>query len=110
MCPGDPLGNHGQRSIALALVFEPVLAHEDGMGVSTPLPHQHRAGLQHNVGIEGTSAFLELVHQNPNAAPQGAARAAMSAQLQLIGEASDDQIATEPQRRSGVIKCPPETP
>ena len=33
----------------------------------------------------------------------------MGAQLQLIGEASDDQIATEPQRRSGVIKCPPDT-
>ena len=81
MGPGDPLGNHGQRSIALALVFEPVLAHEDGMGVSTPLPHQHRAGLQHNVGIEGTSAFLELCRQNPQAALQGAARAATGALL-----------------------------
>jgi hypothetical protein len=27
MCPGDLLGNHGQRPIALSLVFEPVLAH-----------------------------------------------------------------------------------
>src|SRR6202045_3583436 len=34
----------------------------------------------------------------------------MGAQLQLIGEASDDQIPTEPQRRSGGIKCPPDTP
>src|ERR1700739_4325373 len=38
MCPGDPLGNHGQRPIALAVVFEPVLAHEDGMGAPTPFP------------------------------------------------------------------------
>jgi hypothetical protein len=41
---------------------------------------------------------------------QGSARAAVGALLQLIGETPDDQIATEPQRRSGVIKCPPDTP
>ena len=34
----------------------------------------------------------------------------MGTLLQLIGETPDDQIATEPQRRSGVIKCPPDTP
>src|ERR1700726_4511474 len=110
MSPGDPFGNHGQRPIPLAVVFEAVLAHEDGMGVSAPLAHQGRAGLQHSAGVERTNAFLELVRQNPNAALQGAARAAMGALLQLIGEVSDDQIATEPQRRSGVIKCPPDTP
>ena len=60
MCPGDPLGNYSQRPIALALVFEPVLAHEHGMGVSAPLPHQGRAGFQHYAGIERKSAFLEL--------------------------------------------------
>ena len=110
MCPGDLLGNHGQRPIPLAVVFEPVLAHEDGMGVSAPLPHQGRAGLQHNVGIEGTSAFLELCRQSPKAALQGAARAPMGALLQLIGEPPDDQIATEAQGRSGVMQCPPGTP
>src|ERR1700680_1277101 len=109
MCPGDPLGNHGQRPIALAVVFEPLLAHEDGMGVTAPLAHQGRAGLQHSAGVERTNAFVELVRQNPNAALQSAARAAMGAQLQLIGEVSDDQIATEPQGRSGVIKYPPDT-
>src|SRR5260370_11448868 len=75
MCPGDPLGNHGQRPIALAVVFEPVLACEDGMGVSAPLTHQGRAGLRHNVGTEGTSAFLELCRQSPKATLQCAARA-----------------------------------
>ena len=48
--------------------------------------HQGRAGLHHNVGIEGTSAFLELCRQSPKAALQCAARAAMGALLQLIGE------------------------
>src|SRR6185437_10531869 len=90
--------------------FEPVLAHEDGMGVSAPLPHQGRAGLQHSAGIEGASAFLELCRQSPKAALQCAARAAVGALLQLIGEASDDQITTEAQRRSGVMQCPPGTP
>jgi len=84
MCPGDLLGNHGQRAIALALVFEPVIAHEDGMGVPAPLPHQARAGLQHT-SIERTSAFFELSRQNLQAATQRAARAAMGALLQLIG-------------------------
>jgi len=110
MCPGDPLGNHRQRPIAVSLVFEPVLAHEDGMGVPAPLPHQGRAGLQRSAGVERTSAFLELSRQNLQTALQGAARAAMGALLQLIGEPPDDQIATEAQRRSGVIKCPPDTP
>ena len=110
MCPGNPLGDHGQRAIALAVIFEPVLAYEDGMGVSAPPPHQARAGLQHSVGVEGTSAFLELCRQNPKAALQCAARAAMGALLQLIGEPSDDQIATEAQGRSGVIQCKPSTP
>ena len=110
MCPGDPLGNHGQRPIPLAVVFEPVLADEDGMGVSAPLPHQGRAGFQHYAGIERKSAFLELSRQNLQAALQGGGRAAMGTLLQLIGEPPDDQIATEPQRRTGVIKCPPDTP
>src|ERR1700720_3835748 len=110
MSPGDPLGNHGQRPIPLAVVFEPVLADEDGMGVAAPLPHQGRAGLQHSAGIERTSASLELSRQNPQAALQGARWTALGALLQLIGEASDDQITTEAQRRSGVMQCPPRTP
>src|SRR3984893_10163327 len=110
MSPGDPLGNHGQRPIPLAVVFEPVLAHEDGMGVSAPLPHQGRAGLQHSAGTERTSAPLELPRKKPQTALQGAGWTALGALLQLIGEASDDQIATEAQRRSGVMQCPPRTP
>src|SRR5204863_5549497 len=110
MCPGNPLGDHGQRAIALAVIYEPVLAYEDGMGVSAPPPHQARAGLQHAAGVERTSAFLELSRQDPKAALQYAAGAAMGALLQLIGEPPDDQIATEAQRRSGVIQRPPGAP
>src|SRR3984893_10268875 len=110
MCPCNPLGDHGQRAIALAVIFEPVLAYEDDMGVSAPPPHQTRAGLQHAAGVERTSALLELSRQDPKAALQGAAGATMGALLQLIGEPADDQIATEAQRRSGVIQRPPGAP
>ena len=68
MCSGDPFGNQSQRPVPLALVFEPVLVHEDDMGVTAPLAHQGRAGLQHSAEIERTSAFLELCRQNPKAA------------------------------------------
>jgi len=78
MRPGDPLGDHGQRAIAPAVIFEPVLADEDGMGVSAPPPHQARAGLQHAADFERTSAFLELSRQNPKAALQGAGLAVTS--------------------------------
>src|SRR6202023_3984867 len=109
MCPRDPLGNHRQRPIAVSLVFEPVLAHEDGMGLTAPLPHQGRAGLQRSAGVERTSAFLELSRQNVQAALQGGGRAAMGTLLQLIGETPDDQIATEAQSGAPVLQSPPPT-
>jgi hypothetical protein len=46
-------------SRSLALVFEPVLAHEDGMGAPAPLPHQRCACLQYDTGIERTSAVSD---------------------------------------------------
>jgi hypothetical protein len=110
MYPGDLLGNHGQRPIPLALLFEPVLAHEDGMGVSAPLPHQGRAGLQRSAGVERTSALLEFSRQNLQAALQCAARAPMGALLQLMGEPPDHQIATEARGRSSMMQFPPGTP
>ena len=80
------------------------------MSVSAPLPHQGRAGLQHYVGIRKTSAFLELSRQDLQAALQRAARPAMGALLQLIGEPPDHQIATEAQRRSSAMQFPLGTP
>src|SRR3984893_4688000 len=110
MCPCNPLGDHGQRAIALAVIFEPVLAYEDDMGVSAPPPHQARAGLQHAAGVERTSALLELSRQNPKVALKCAAGDAMGAMLQPIGEPPDDQIATETQRWSAMIQRPPGAP
>ena len=59
MRSGDPFGNHRQRPVALALVFESVLAYENGVGASAPLAHQGRAGLQHDAGIDRASPPLD---------------------------------------------------
>jgi hypothetical protein len=74
------------------------------------LPHQARAGLQHSAGVERTSALLEFSRQNLQAALHSAALTPMGALLQLMGEPPDHQIATEAQRRSSMMQCPPDMP
>src|SRR5215472_12952900 len=93
MRAGNPLSDHGQRAIVLALIFEPVSANEDGMGVSAPVPDQSRAGLQHDTGIAGSAGFPRAC--GLQTAPQRRARPAMGALLQLMSEGSDQQIATK---------------
>jgi hypothetical protein len=39
-------------------VLEPVFVDKDSVRVSAPLAHQGRAGLYHETGIDGQSAFL----------------------------------------------------
>ena len=80
------------------------------MGVSAPLTHQCRAGLQHDTGIEGRTVSVELSGEGLQPASQSPARPAMDPLLQLIGEGSDQQIATEPLRRSGAMQLPPGKP
>ena len=110
MRSGDPFGDHGQRVIMLALIFEPVLANEEGVGVPPPLTHQCRAGLRHDTGIERRASFLEFSDKSLKAAPQYPARPVSSALLQLMDESSDQQIATEPLRRAGAMQLPPLKP
>ena len=54
----------------LALIFEPAFTDEDRVGVSAPLPHQYRAGLQHDIGIEGSAGFARACGQLLQTAPQ----------------------------------------
>jgi hypothetical protein len=110
MGAGNPLGDHGQRAIVLVVVLEPVLADEHGVRVSAPPPQQRGTGLQHDRGVGARSAFLELGGEGLQAAPQRSAHAAMGALLQLIGEGSDEQIATESQGRSGTMQLAPGKP
>ena len=112
MRPGNPLGDYAQRAITLPLILKPAVANQDGVGVSTPLTDQCRAGLQHNGGIEGRAARFALSAQDLQAAPQCPARPASSTLLQLMGEGSDQQIATEPLGRfesSSACPCASET-
>jgi hypothetical protein len=94
MRSGDLLGDHGQRTIVLALIFEAVIANYHGVDVSAPLTQQLGAGLQDGLGIGARSAFLELCGQGPQAALQRQAHAAIGSLLQLIREGSDEQVTT----------------
>ena len=70
-------------------MLEPVCMDEDSMRVSAPLAHQCRTGLQHDTGIEGRAASLELSGQSLQASLQRPARPTVGLLLQLIGEGSD---------------------
>src|SRR6516162_9812812 len=107
MRSGDPLGDHGQRAIMSALIFEPVLAKEDGVGVSAPPTHQCRACPQYDTGIGGPAALLELSGQRLQATLLRPACPAMGFLLQPMSKSSDQQIATETLRRSGAMQFAP---
>jgi len=94
----------------MALIFEPVLANEDGVGVSAPLARQCRACPQHDTGIGGPATLLELSGQRLQATPLRRARAAMGLLLQPISKSSDQQIATEARRRFRAMDLTPSQP
>jgi len=110
MRPGDPFGNHRQRPVALALVFEPALAYENSVRAATPLPHQGRAGFQDDAGVERVSPLLQRSSEGLQSAAQREVGAAMGALLQIIGKAADEQIATNPKRRFGAMQVAPGKP
>ena len=91
-------------------MLEPVVVDEDSVRVPAPLAHQGRAGLEHETGIDGHRGFLGGAGQALQAAPQRPARAAMTLLLQLMGEVADQQIATEPERRSRAMQLAPGDP
>ena len=93
-----------------ALIFEPVLANENGVRVPAPLTHQCRARLRGDTGIQGPAFLLEFSGQGLKPAPQGPARRALGLLLQLMGEGADQQIATEPLRRAGAMRLAPGKP
>src|SRR5215469_9377814 len=110
MRPGDLFGDHRQRAITLTFVFEPVLAYENSMRVATPLPHQGRAGLQQDAGMDRASVLLQGCSEGLQSATQRAVEAAMGPLLQIVGKASDDQITANPKRRFGAMELAPGEP
>ena len=109
MRPGDPFGDYSQRAIMLTLIFEPVLANDDGVGAPAPLTDQCCPGFRSDTGIE-RRALLKFSGQPLQAAPQCPARPAGSTLLQLMNEGSDQQIATEPARRARGMQLAPGNP
>src|SRR5438270_12912924 len=98
MHPGDPLGDYAQRAITLPLILKPVVANEDGVGVSSPLTDQCRARLEHGAGIKGPAPLFALFDQRLPAAPYGPTGATIALLLPLVSDGPDQQIATEPFR------------
>src|SRR5215471_8874528 len=107
MRSGNPFGDHGQRAIMLALIFKPVIANENGVGMPAPLTDQSRADFRDERGIEGLTFLRKFSGQGLKAAPQCPVRPASSALLQLMGEGTDQQIATEPPWRAGAMQFAP---
>ena len=107
MRAGDPLGDHAERAIRLPLVLKPIVANEDGVGVSTPLADQCRARLQRSGGIEASAALPALSRQRLQASPQGPAGSAIALLLQLVSVGSDQQIAAEPLWRCDTMQLAP---
>src|SRR5215470_18119672 len=58
-------------------------------------------------GIKGRAISVELSGEGLQPAPQGSVRPAVDPLLLLIGEGSDQEIATEPLRRTGAMQLPP---
>ena len=94
----------------LALIFKPVIANENGVGMPAPLPDQSRADFRNERGIEGPTFLRKFSGQGLKAAPQCPVRPASGTLLQLMGEGADQQIATEPLWRAGVMQFAPGKP
>src|SRR5215472_3736629 len=110
MRSGNPFSDHGQRAIMRALIFKPVIANENGVGMPAPLTDQSRAHFRDERGIEGLTFLCKFSGQGLKAAPQCPVRPASSTLLQLMGEGADQQIATEPRRRAGAMQFAPRKP
>ena len=78
--------------------------------MSAPLAHQCRACPQHDTGIGGPAALLELSGQRLQPTPLRPARAAMGLLLQPMSKGSDQQIATEAQRKFRAMDLTPSPP
>ena len=94
----------------LALIFKPVIANENGVGMPAPLPDHSRADFRDERGIEGPAVLRKFSGQGLKAALQCPGRPASSTLLQLMGEGADQQIATEPLRWAGAMQFAPCNP
>ena len=54
----------------LALIFKPVIANENGVGMPAPLTDQSRADFRDERGIEGPAVLRKFSGQGLKAAPQ----------------------------------------
>jgi hypothetical protein len=87
MRAGDLGRDLRQRGIAPAVVLEPVLDNDDGMGLSGPFAYQPRAGFKCDAGVEDLGALcIEFGNEAAQFAIRRGSEPAMSALLQPVGE------------------------
>ena len=65
----------------LAVIFKPVIANENGVGMPAPLTDQSRADFRDERGIEGSTFLRKFSGQGVKAAPQCPVRPASGALL-----------------------------
>src|SRR5262249_3247969 len=109
MRSGNPFGDYGHRGVML-LIFKPVIANENGVGMPAPLTDQSRADFWDERGIEGLAFLRKFSGQGLKAPTQCSVRPASSTLLQLMGEGADQQIATDTLRRARAIQLAPGKP
>jgi hypothetical protein len=101
MRAGHFIRDLGQRGVALALVLEAVLEHEDGVGLAAPGAHQLGAWLEaeHGMGRFRPGAVFGLARKGGEFALNGWSETTQGSLLQLVSDDPDQQIAAELVRR-----------
>jgi hypothetical protein len=107
MRPGDRLCDPRQRGIRLAGVLEAILQDRDNMGPPAPFAHQARAWSQLRAGgRRQASACLQLRGEGRQLPSGRFAHPAKVQLLQAVGDAADEEIATEAWRLAPVEPPP----
>src|SRR5690348_9920784 len=105
MCAGDHAGDGGERAIALVLIEEAVVQHEDAMGLAAPLAHEPSSGLLPGAGLEGDLTRLRHgPRESLEPPPHSLAQATIGPLLDLVSDRALQQVAAQPPGRRRPIK------
>src|SRR5689334_12313140 len=96
MGASDHAGDGGERAIALILVKEAVVQHEDGMRLAAPLAHESSPGLLPGIGVEPDFALLRHGScKGLESAPSRLGQAAIGLLLDLVSDCAPQEIAAQ---------------
>ena len=111
MRTGNRLGNTAQGPIVSADVVEAVFTHNDGMGAVVPFANELDTGFEAKGRLQRGMTFgLKLSREDAKLTFRRRAEPALRVFLNLVGNAADEQIATQTDRRLDAISFPPSDP